>query len=56
MKTFNEEQLTSFGNYLLSKQRTKSFKKASENDVPKSERLKHVNHSDYENWLAATKK
>ena len=55
---FNESDLVSFGNYLLSDRRKKRYEcatqEALENKVPilsTEERLKEVSHADLANWL-----
>ena len=47
--TYIEEQLVSFGNYMVSEQRKKRYSNRIKG-VSKSERLAHVNHADVENW------
>lgn len=48
---FNKKDLVSFGNYLLSDERGRSFK-ATEHIHPDSihQRLSNVHHADIENW------
>jgi len=50
---FTKKQLISFGNYLLSNERTESFKVISMDNL--EERLSRVNHSDVENWKEVSK-
>ena len=49
---FTEEDLISFGNYLLSKERWESIVRNPDfpNDETLDERLREVHHSDIENW------
>ena len=49
---FTEEDLISFGKYLLSNERLESFKQNPEftNDEMLAERLSEVHHADIENW------
>lgn len=49
MKTYTENELVSFGNYLLSKERADMFRPIK-NFLSKKERLKMVHHSDVTNW------
>lgn len=48
---FNKKDLTKFGNYLLSDERTQLIKEGSTKEDFK-ENLKNVHHSDFENWKA----
>lgn len=56
--TFNKKDLTSFGSYLLSEERTNRIKSSylEEDKVSLEERLREVYHADMENWLAQTGK
>lgn len=48
-----EQDLISFGNYLLSDERRKLFEaKETSNGLSTEERLKQVGHWDLENWKA----
>lgn len=49
---FTEEDLISFGTYLLSEERWDSFKQNPDfpNYEALDERLEQVHHSDFENW------
>lgn len=56
---FTQKDLISFGQYLMSERRRKSFTRTSidaEMDgrelPPTNERLKNVYHADVENWMA----
>ena len=56
---FTQEDLISFGQYLMSERRRKSFTRTSiDADMdgrelpPTNERLKNVYHADVENWMA----
>ncbi len=50
--TFNQKDLTSFGEYLLSDERTQRItSNLSEGDsIPVKERLSQIYHADIENW------
>lgn len=48
-EAFTEQQLVSFGNYLLSQKRAKTIKSAK-GGVPASEKRLSVCHADLENW------
>ena len=55
---FNEADLISFGQYLLSEKRRKRFENSTKqsekegfNIQPTEERLKSVHHADLNNWL-----
>lgn len=56
---FTQKDLISFGQYLMSERRRKSFTRTSiDADMdgrelpPTNERLKNVYHADIENWIA----
>ena len=56
---FTQKDLISFGQYLMSERRRKSFTRTSiDADMdgkelpPTNERLKNVYHADIENWMA----
>jgi hypothetical protein len=50
MKVYYEESdLVSFGEYLLSQERTKLIKE-NESGIPLEKRLEDVSHADLENW------
>lgn len=56
---FNKKDLVSFGKYLLSDERKKSFSDyhaSGEDNIPLEERLKEVYHADVENFLESIKK
>ncbi len=49
MNEFTPDQLISFGQYLLSKERTNRIL-SIESELSSEERLKEVYHADVENW------
>lgn len=51
-KTYNEKELTEFGEYLLSDERRKYFEDAYDegDEIGLEERLKQVYHRDFEEW------
>ncbi len=49
-KQFTASDLISFGNYLVSDARRKTFGNAPKGGVSKSERMKVVHDSDIQNW------
>lgn len=51
---YTKKQLVSFGNYLLSKERKKSFMALSMDNL--EERISAVHHADIENWKEINKK
>lgn len=55
---FNRKDLSGFGRYLLSEERTNRIKKLHrpEDPYPIEERLKEVYHADVENWIESVKK
>ena len=52
-KLFTEKELTQFGQYLLSSERTKRIRQTyNKNDnISVEERLQEVYHADYQNFL-----
>lgn len=50
--SFSEAQLVSFGNYMVSEERKKSFEASKDlhPGVTVEERLSQVHHADVENW------
>ena len=51
---YDEKDLVSFGNYLLSEERKEAFKNNPnfQNGELLEERLSAVHHADFENWKA----
>jgi len=47
---FTEQQIVSFGKYLLSKERRNSYKAVRIKGISLDERLSQVNHADIENF------
>lgn len=55
MEQMTEQDLVSFGNYLLSKDRRSRVKKAGLPPETLENRLSSVNHADFENWKTSVK-
>ena len=56
IKEFNEKELVSFGNYLLSVKRENRFKLSStSSDVPYELRFRDVHQEDIDNWKESLK-
>lgn len=55
---FNTKDLTRFGEYLLSDERTKRIKESydDKDNISLDERLKAVYHADYENFMDSLRK
>ena len=49
---FTEDQLVSFGQYLLSEEREKRIKSTRIRNSSIKNRMRDVHHADFENWLA----
>lgn len=47
---FSEEEMVSFGNFLLSKERRQSYKSRKVKGFSLSQRLSQVHHADLENF------
>jgi len=54
-KEFSKQQLISFGNFLLRKERYLSFTNTKKNNVSKKERMQSVTDADFSNWKENTK-
>ena len=52
---YTEKDLVDFGNYMVSPNRKKSFKKRKAS-IPLVDRLATVHHADIENWKGREKK
>ena len=55
MEQMIEQDLVSFGNYLLSKDRKSRVKKAGLPPETLENRLMSVSHADFENWKTSAK-
>lgn len=54
-RLFYKKDLVSFGQYLLSEERTNRLKNKPDSCIPLDIRLREVHHADIENWKETVK-